>query len=388
MQRMSRPAVRLAEALYAGVADDTNWEVFLRELARQCHGQVAMLFAHDYRTGAIPFVASSGLDSAMQRAYQARLGRINPWVADQEHMPEGSVVLSHRLASDPCVPATEYYADFMRPTDTRFAIGSTILKSAGSAVKLGVLRSERQGPMSDRAQALLSSWMPTLQSAMRLRSRLVALEARNKVQWDVLDALPVGLFLLNAKAEVVASNKAGERLVSAGEGLAIGASGALVCRSPVDDRRLAAAITEALRGIPSLANGGLLAVGRFSAGQPYTVQVMAVDGTALSLGGSVRVALFVSDPTRSLDGLELRLSELFGLTRSEARLTARIAGGQNLKEAARSLGITEDTARFVSKKVFAKTSTTGQPDLVRVILSSVATWTTQGHKFVSPKATR
>ncbi len=66
------------------------------------------------------------------------------------------------------------------------------------------------------------------------------------------------------------------------------------------------------------------------------------------------------------------LAAMFGLARSEARLAVAIAGGASLAEAAGTLGLTIETARNYSKRVFAKTRTRGQVDLVRLIAGSVA----------------
>jgi DNA-binding CsgD family transcriptional regulator len=66
------------------------------------------------------------------------------------------------------------------------------------------------------------------------------------------------------------------------------------------------------------------------------------------------------------------LTAMFGLTRSEARLAAAVADGASLAEAADALGLTIETARNYAKRVFAKTRTRGQVDLVRAIAGSVA----------------
>jgi DNA-binding CsgD family transcriptional regulator len=65
------------------------------------------------------------------------------------------------------------------------------------------------------------------------------------------------------------------------------------------------------------------------------------------------------------------LPALFRLTRSEAALAARIAGGASLVEAAEGLGLTIETARNYSKRIYVKTGARGQADLVRIVLEGV-----------------
>ena len=61
------------------------------------------------------------------------------------------------------------------------------------------------------------------------------------------------------------------------------------------------------------------------------------------------------------------LQTLFGLSRTEAGLADAISRGEAIAAAAMRIGITEQTARNYSKRVYAKTATTGQADLLRVV---------------------
>jgi len=66
-----------------------------------------------------------------------------------------------------------------------------------------------------------------------------------------------------------------------------------------------------------------------------------------------------------------QLVDLFGLSPSEARLAWAIAQGMSISEAAADLGLTVETARNYSKKIYAKTGARGQAELVRNILTGV-----------------
>ena len=59
----------------------------------------------------------------------------------------------------------------------------------------------------------------------------------------------------------------------------------------------------------------------------------------------------------------------YGLTPSESRLALRLATGESLRVAAAVLDISYETARTTLKRVFEKTRTHRQTELVMVILS-------------------
>ncbi len=64
--------------------------------------------------------------------------------------------------------------------------------------------------------------------------------------------------------------------------------------------------------------------------------------------------------------------QLYGLTRAESRLAAKLAQGRSLDEAAAMLNITTQTARGYIKRILGKTGTKRQVELVRLLLLSPA----------------
>lgn len=110
---------------------------------------------------------------------------------------------------------------------------------------------------------------------------------------------------------------------------------------------------------------------RLPAGAPGGMQLIALPESP-ALARTAVIGL-LSLPWQSDTAAQAQaLITLFGLAPSEARLAAEIAGGASLSEAADRLGVTIETARNYSKRVFAKTRTRGQADLVRRIGQSAA----------------
>src|SRR5262245_64722749 len=66
-----------------------------------------------------------------------------------------------------------------------------------------------------------------------------------------------------------------------------------------------------------------------------------------------------------------RLRCHFGLTLAEARLALHLVGGETVRSAAVKLNITYETARTSLKKIFMRTETCRQAELVLVILTAL-----------------
>jgi DNA-binding NarL/FixJ family response regulator len=62
------------------------------------------------------------------------------------------------------------------------------------------------------------------------------------------------------------------------------------------------------------------------------------------------------------------LTDLFELTRSEARLTQALVLGNSLESSAQNIGVTLSSARTYLKRVFSKTATSRQGELVSKVL--------------------
>jgi DNA-binding CsgD family transcriptional regulator len=83
---------------------------------------------------------------------------------------------------------------------------------------------------------------------------------------------------------------------------------------------------------------------------------------------SAAAALFVSDPERSVGGIDEVLRGYYGLTPAEVRLAALLMDGRSLEEAAEHLELSRHTVRSQVKRIFSKTETRRQSELVRLLL--------------------
>jgi DNA-binding CsgD family transcriptional regulator len=80
--------------------------------------------------------------------------------------------------------------------------------------------------------------------------------------------------------------------------------------------------------------------------------------------------LFITDPERANTPTAASLQHSFGLTRTEAAVALQVLNGKGLQAAAAVLGIAPVTARSHLAAIFAKTGTSRQAELVRVLLQS------------------
>jgi DNA-binding CsgD family transcriptional regulator len=93
---------------------------------------------------------------------------------------------------------------------------------------------------------------------------------------------------------------------------------------------------------------------------------------AFRINGALEKKLLAAERFRNLTKTDQQtLESAFGLTPAEAKLATLLYNGANVRQAAEQLGITEGSARQYIRRIFGKTQTNRQVDMIRVIGRSV-----------------
>lgn len=185
-----------------------------------------------------------------------------------------------------------------------------------------------------------------------------------------LDRLATAVIVVDADARVLHMNQAGGTLMAERDGFAVDASH--ICRGAVaqETQALHAAIHAQAGADHDAEAVTAVSLTRPSLRHPLLVVVAPLGPDPA--GGTGSVALFVADPARPpLLDVEV-IGQLYGLTAAESRLACALASGHDMADAAASLNITMESARTYLKRIFAKTNTRRQAELVRLILASPA----------------
>lgn len=187
-----------------------------------------------------------------------------------------------------------------------------------------------------------------------------------------LETMEVGMMVVRDQSEVIYANSHARRIVSRSDGMALSGD-RLSASDAASDARLRAAIRHATTLAASSERPVALAIERPLAKRAYQVMVSPCPREASAAGASSRCAvLIVIDPEPQSAVASTALESLYGLTRREAALAARLAQGEKLQDAARSLSMQYETARSHLRRIFEKTGTSRQSELA-VRLAQLAT---------------
>lgn len=186
---------------------------------------------------------------------------------------------------------------------------------------------------------------------------------------DLVDRLPIGVLLVDRRGRALHCNAAARVILDEHDGLGIDSDGALSWRSST----ARSAFRKALRELESRKLDVAISLERSEERPPLTLHVASSPQTLeAGPGQPVLGTIIIYDPEQHWRVDEATLRELYGLTGAEAAVAALIMRGARIDEVAAELGVKTPTVRSHLKRVFSKTYTGRQGELVSLLLSGPA----------------
>ncbi len=352
----------LIEAALAGAFEELPWMAFLDRLRVVCGADYAAL---NIRPPGVPFlealnVVSGSEDSRGQVLYSKRFHPSD--VPVNTSLSEGRPYsLEELLALDN--PSARALREIVR--DEKFAGLSEVRVSEPFGVHAWLSMVRQSSDFDDSERQVLGAIAPMLRNGLRTYVALEQERFHAAMTREGARRFQFGWFTLDLSGRVLASDEQGGEVLATSGILSVRTDGRLTAAEGRVQQEIRRALANAERN--SRGAGTAIAVSR----DPW-LNLLLMPARGLSPLAGVRPSLIAyvhRDPYHSA-GKEDELIHVFSLTRTEARLAVSLCRGLRIAEAAVELGIAVETARSYSKSLYAKTSTRGLPDLVRMLLQS------------------
>jgi len=102
-------------------------------------------------------------------------------------------------------------------------------------------------------------------------------------------------------------------------------------------------------------------------GRPYMVEAFPATAPLRDIFSRIALIVAISDLGARRCPKDSLIRQVYGLTAAEARLAARLATGEELRNASESLGVSYNTGRAHLRAIFGKTQVSRQSELVGLI---------------------
>jgi DNA-binding CsgD family transcriptional regulator len=368
-------AIQLIERIYDASLDPERWQDFVEQLSDALDGS---FIAFGLWSPDDPFAGTAylvGITPEYRSSFISTLFTDLPFGGGFGAEASKRFFVLGDLFPEIELTESTFYKSWMKPQGMapHWPIGCALhLDGKVPAGWIYLCRPEGGEPFGDPELALCDMLLPHLQRALRIHLTLSSSRHERAALGEVMDRLPTGVLLLDAKRSVVSKNSSAVAILAMNDGFKIGPGGPCA-ETARDNEVLKRAIASALDPDPGEAvhATGFTTITRPSGKRPFVVMVTPLLAASPgSQSGDAVASLFIADPESGRVSATQVLEHVYQLTHAEADLVRLLSQGYSLEQAAARRKVTINTARGQLKQVFAKTDTRRQADLVRLLLTT------------------
>ncbi|RVT93113.1 helix-turn-helix transcriptional regulator [Sphingomonas crocodyli] len=356
-------AAHIIAAIYDGPFEDALWQGFLNALRRRMRASYASLIFRplDGTPGKLIELCSGAASPPhLKQLYFEQLYKRDPL---PYHQYRNDQIYSTADLLDPADPVHRaFLKDLLIPSGMACLRTMRVTEESGVGAWLSVARSGPDFRCED--DALIASLAPHLRRALRSFVAIEREQFKARMAANAIRRLNYGWVAVDAKAQIVDQDQHTATLLEQVSAFR-STGGRLALADSSLDRRFR--MTLDLIADDAGARPHALTVSR----DPW-IDMLLVPVQHRQIASSARpvAIVYVHADSRSTANRSEQLTDLFGLLPSEARLALALSRGLSIADAANALGLTVETARNYSKKIYAKTGARGQSELIRFILAS------------------
>lgn len=358
------------EAFYDAAMDEARWVPALQTLVEFTGSQAATFWVLSPQPKPeLTTFRFLNLDPEHMKHYLEQMVALDPTNDYVVSHPDEAVVHDGLVISERDKDRHVYYDWHCRLSDFRYRMVGQANPAPSTQAGVALHRTRHVGRYEPDDIERFAFVRRHMSRALQMGFRLGTLGAMQTCTAELLDRSPAAILLLDEKKRIVFLNRGAQLVQKEADGVRFSANG-LTLAYRQDNDRLQALIAQAFTAPP--AECAMRAL-RPSGKRPYAILVGPVSSKYDGLS-AIRpaVCIIITDPGRAEPFFKFRLQDVYGLTEAETRLAVLLANGEKLRTAAIHLGITYGSCRTRLADIFQKTETRTQPELVGVLLKTLA----------------
>jgi DNA-binding CsgD family transcriptional regulator/PAS domain-containing protein len=286
----------------------------------------------------------------------------------------GEVATMTMLAGEREPLNSDFYLKWVRPLGFRDVIGVLVLKSGKRVAWFSVARSDVQSRFTEADLRQMELLSPHICRALLISDALDLQSIVATRLAETVDHLSTGILLTEESGRIAYMNGSAEAILKNGNALK-SKDGRLVAVRPHARDALSRALEESSVGKAPSTSGQHAIPLPDEEGSGLIANVLPLqwrDGRnpLATLPGAA--AVIIQDPAEGAAPPMEAIGLLYGLTAAERNVLEHVAASHTPQETADRLGVSINTVKTHLQKIFAKTNTTRQADLVRLVARSTA----------------
>ena len=348
---------RLIGQFYDTILEARAWAPALAEFCQMMDAKAASIHTFNPMEGRVGLYIEHGCDPAFTKSLFSTYAAMTPTGASIFLAEIDEPMSVFDFIDEDEFRASRFYQEWCAPQGYYDMLGTLISKQPREVGALSATRLECQPRFNFQDKALMALLVPHVRRAVKIAGLL-----ENRVHdidqlLDVIDQLDSAVIIVNAAGKILRTNTAGRAAVAAG------------------------AILQACDGNISASDGDLLHNLKSAleniAPEPSTFAVPGANGgpkliAVMPLGKNRgEFAIFLKSEDPDIPAIGRHLVAAFKLTPREVGVLMPLLEGHSPMEVGQRLGIGMATVRTHLHRLFSKTGTGSQPELISLILKAM-----------------
>lgn len=359
----------LVGGIYDAALDPGLWPDVVARMTRFIGGFSACLSIRD-RAAGIAHVTPHGdaPDMHYGRLYMEEYYRYDP--RDWSLFDVGAVKGTDAFIGREDLAKSRFYREWLAPQEVGDNPICVLDRSPTGSAAFGVFLPRCESHVHEQAFERMRLLTPHLRRAALVTRSLEVRRAEGDSLAEALDGLAAGVILVDGQRRVVHANASGKAMLARKGPLQAG-NGRLSARAAAAQRALQRSVAGAAdAGCAAVRPGATLVLDAGEDSAPCLAHILPLarrPGAGTRPAHGAVAALFVHDAAPAAPTAAALIAAHYRLTPGEVRVLMAIVEIGGVRETAETLGIAETTVKTHLQRLFAKTGSRRQADLVRLV---------------------
>jgi DNA-binding CsgD family transcriptional regulator len=354
--------------VYEAILDKSAWSGLFENLAQFVGAQAgALLWKRDSRSTDV--IHTTGIKSPDLDLYKERYAKLDPTTKPLLLRDVGEVASTTELVSYSEYVESRFYKEWVKPQGFLDSWHATLEKSAATSVHLIFWRKGKIGVEGDATRDRMRLIVPHLRRAVLISNMVDHGKAQAALFGDTLDGIAAGLFLVDASGRILHANASGHALLA--QGVVLRAYGGKLVSNDASAEQELYRILDAVGGEQVVTGADTAAVPLTTRhGDHYVAHVLPLTSGVRRRAGAAyaaAAAVFVQKALLDVPSPLEAIAKLYKLTPMELRVLFAIVQVGGVPEVAAMMGSSGSTIRTHLRRLFSKTGTDRQADLVKLV---------------------
>ncbi len=354
--------------IYDAAIESSLWPTALEKVGRFVPGCHASLLVHDAMRESASTLFFS-VDENYRRPYLDKYARLNPIFQALHSRNVGEVYSADDIIPRAQYRRTRFYKEWQRPQGLIDVVAVVLDRSQTTGALIAVPRHQSHGVVNAAARQRMRQIVPHLRRAVMI-SRAVDFQNATAMLADAFDAFAASIYLVDTEGRIVHANRSGTELLAQNDILSRSGD-QLRASNPCVNRTLRKVFAlAATRGEQFIGDQGIGIAMTSRDGERYSAHALPLTSGArrqVRPEQTATIAVIVHKTQLHRANVVNAVAERFQLTPTELRVLSGIIEVGCVPEVAPALGIGEQTVKTHLKRLFAKTGTGRQAELVKLV---------------------